>query len=144
MAGLRGLPAALAFDDSRASDSARKTNLASVRTVGGHGTLALPLLQAFVNRAPIDVREESFDVLGTLGWLIVQQVRMLPHVHHQHWIEARHVADLMFADPVVRQSIVRRILITDGPPNSAHLADSDEIRLPNCVAAEALLRRFEK
>ena len=101
-------------------------------------------MQAFLNRGPVDIRKERFNVFRAIRWRVIEQERMLPDIHHEHWIEARNVADLMLADPVVRQSIVRRILITDGPPNSAHLADSDEIRLPNCVAAEALLRRFEK
>ena len=69
---------------------------------------------------------------------VVEQESMLPNVHHQHWIETRHVARLMKRNPVIGESPISGILVTDGPTNPAHLANTHKIRLPDVVAAEAL------
>ncbi len=58
---------------------------------------------------------------------------MLPHVHHKHGIEARHVARLMKRDPVIGKPPISWILIRDGPTNVAHFANAHKIRLPDIV-----------
>ena len=58
-------------------------------------------LQTLLNRGPVDIREEGFDVFGTLGRFVVEQIRMFPNVHYQNWIEARDISRLMQRDPVV-------------------------------------------
>jgi hypothetical protein len=60
------------------------------------------LPQALFHGVPVDIREESLDVFRAVRRFIVQQVRMLPDVQHEHWIEACYVANLMLTDPVVR------------------------------------------
>src|SRR5437588_2577338 len=101
-------------------------------------------MQAPIDRAPIDVREERFDVLGPIRRFVIKYERVLPNVHYQHRIETGDVARLVQADPMIRQLSVGRILVTDGPANAAHLADADKISLPNIVAAERFFSGFAK
>src|SRR5688500_19437143 len=61
---------------------------------------------------------------------------MLPHVHHQYWIESGYVACFMKRDPVIGESAVGRILVADGPTDAAHLADANKICLPDVVVAK--------
>src|SRR2546428_9445198 len=101
-------------------------------------------MQAPLDRAPINIREERFDVLGPIRWFVIKYERMLPNVHHQHRIETGDVARLVQADPMIRQLSVRRVLVTDGPTNAPHLADADKVSLPNIVTAERLFGGFAK
>jgi len=48
-----------------------------------------------LHRLPIDIRQERVDVLRAVGGLVVEQVRVLSHVHHQQRDEAGHVAGLV-------------------------------------------------
>src|SRR5437868_1590230 len=96
------------------------------------------MLQSSLDHVPIDVREERFDVLGTIRRFVIQDKCMLPNVHYQHGSETGDVSGFMQSDPMIRQRAVRRILITHGPANSAHLTDADELSLPNVIAAETL------
>src|SRR5438105_6484986 len=98
------------------------------------------MLQSSLDHVPIDVREERFDVLGTIRRFVIQNKRMLPNVHYQHGSEAGDVSGFMQSDPMIRQRAVHGILVTDGPANSTHLADADELGLPNVIAAETLFR----
>src|SRR5688500_20261955 len=61
---------------------------------------------------------------------------MLPHVHHQYWIESGYVACFMKRDPVIGELAVGRILVADGPTDAAHLADANKICLPDVVVAK--------
>src|SRR5439155_17451110 len=99
-------------------------------------------MQAPLNGAPIDVREERFDVLGPIRRFVIKYERVLPNVHHQDRIETGNVARLVQADPMIRQLSVCRVLVTDAPTNAAHLADADKVSLPNIVAAERFFRAF--
>ena len=40
---------------------------------------------------------------GAIGRLVVEEERVLPHVHHQERHEAGDVADLVQRDPVIRE-----------------------------------------
>src|SRR5437870_607364 len=100
------------------------------------------MLQASLDDVPINVGKESFDVLWPLRWFVIEDVCVLPNIHHQNWIKAGDVPRLVQSDPVIGQRSVHRILVTDGPTDSAHLADADELGLPNVIAAETLLRRL--
>ena len=55
-------------------------------------------IHAFVHGCPIDIREEGFNVLGSLGGLVVQEECVLPNVNHEQRLEARDVADLVSND----------------------------------------------
>src|SRR5438128_12250721 len=101
-------------------------------------------MQAPLDRAPINVREERLDVLGPIRRFVIKYDRVLPIGHHQHRIESGDVARLVQTDPMVRQLSVRRVLVTDGPTNAAHLADADKVSLPNIVAAEGFFSGFAK
>src|SRR4029078_1884473 len=101
-------------------------------------------LQPLLNFRPIDIREESFDVLRSFSWFVIQQKRVLPNVHHQDWIEACDVASFMQRNPVIRNSSVRRVLIADGPTYTAHLADANEVSLPNLVTSKRGFRSLGK
>src|SRR5207244_2391147 len=96
-------------------------------------------LEPRVDDLPVDVREEGVDVLRALRRLVVEQEGVLPDVHHEDRDEARDVADLVERDPVVRQPSGPRVLEADRPSDAAHLPDPDEVRLPELVAAEAVL-----
>src|SRR5581483_10381477 len=100
--------------------------------------------QAPIDSLPINVREECLDVLRPVRRLVIENERVLPNVHHEHWVESGDVARLMQREPVIRQIAVGWILVADGPTHSAHLADAYKLGFPNVVAAEALLRRFAK
>lgn len=52
------------------------------RSLGTDRTCRGAEVQALLDRIPIDVGEEGFDVLGPLCGLILKQVSMLPHIHH--------------------------------------------------------------
>src|ERR1700674_5627258 len=98
------------------------------------------LLQSRLNSVPVNVREEGFYILGTLCRFVVEQEGVLPHVHHEHRIETRHVARLVQRDPMIGESTISWILEADGPTNALHLTNAYKIRLPDIVAAEALFR----
>src|SRR5437016_5089093 len=101
-------------------------------------------MQAPLDRAPIDVREERFDVLGPIRRFVIKYERVLPNVHYQYRIETGDVARFVQADPMIRQLSVGRILVADGPTNAAHLADADKVSPPNIVAAERFFSGFAK
>ena len=98
--------------------------------------------EALLAGRPVDVGEERLDVLRPVGRLVVEEEGVLPHVHHEHGDEARDVAHLVQSDPVVREPLVDRVLVADRPAHAAHLADADEIRLPDVVAAEGAFGQF--
>ena len=50
---------------------------------------------------PIDIRKERLDILRPLGRFVVEQVSMLPDIHHQDRIEAGDIAGLVQRDPMV-------------------------------------------
>src|ERR1700694_883559 len=102
--------------------------------------LSRTLLQSCLNSVPVNVREEALYILGALCRFVVEQEGVLPHVHHEHWIETRHVARLVQRDPMIGKSTISWILEADGPTNAPHLANAYKIRLPDIVAAEALFR----
>src|SRR2546423_1549103 len=110
--------------------------------VRGGAPLRRPLNEAPSDGAPVDVREERLDVLRPLGGLVVEKEGVLPNVHDERGDEARDVADLVQRDPVVREPLVDWVLVADGPAHAAHLADRDEVRLPDVVAAEGLFGEF--
>src|SRR5207253_3922664 len=88
----------------------------------------------------VDVREESFDILRTIGWGVIENERVFPHVHHKDWYEARDISHFVQRDPMIRDHPGIRILVTDGPANAAHVSDTDKIRLPEVVATETRFR----
>ena len=126
---------------------ARRDDQRDTGTAGARGavTIAARLAaSASPPSVPIDVREKCLDVFGPVGRFVVEQVGVLPDVHHQQRDEAGHVAALMQLDPVIRDASGGRIEIGDGPADTAHLADADEIRLPDVEAREAPLHRSAK
>ncbi len=96
-------------------------------------------LEALLAGPPVYVGEEGLDVLGAVGRRVVADEGVLPHVHHEDGDEAADVARLVQRDPVVREPSVRRVLVADGPADAAHLADADEVGLPDVVGAERVL-----
>src|SRR5882724_11774753 len=49
---------------------------------------------------PVDVGEDRVDVLRPLGRLVVEQVRVLPHVDHEERDEAGYVPHFVERDPM--------------------------------------------
>src|SRR5690242_18465964 len=101
-------------------------------------------VESRLDRAPINVREERFDILWPLGGLVIEQEGVLPHVHHEDRREACDIVGLVQRDPVIRELPRRRVLVADGPADAAHLADADEVGLPRVVAAAARFSRLVK
>src|SRR5688500_20335726 len=97
------------------------------------------MFQSLVTNIPGYVGEECLDVFRPLCRFVVEQESMLPHVHHQYWIESGYVACFMKRDPVIGESAVGRILVADGPTDAAQLADANKICLPDLVVAKTRL-----
>src|SRR4051795_5796088 len=76
---------------------------------------------------PVDVREEGFDVLRSLGRLVVEQKGMLPDVHHEDRLEAGRVTVLVEGNPVVAQLTGHRVLEGNRPAHAAQSTDGLEI-----------------
>src|SRR2546423_3024904 len=110
--------------------------------VRGRARLRRAFDEARADGVPVDVREERLDVLRPLGGLVVEKEGVLPNVHDERWREARDVADLVQRGPGIREPPVDGGLVADGPAHAAHLADRDEVRLPDVVAAEGLFGEF--
>src|SRR6185295_14431432 len=102
----------------------------------GLTSLSAAFCQSALDCTPIDICEERFDIFRALGGLIVQQERMLPNIHDEYWSEARYVSCFVQCDPMIREPVVCRVLVTYGPSNSTHLADPDKISFPDFVATE--------
>src|SRR5476651_659817 len=96
------------------------------------------LFQSGLNSVPVNIREEGFYILGPICRFVVEQEGVLPHVHHEHWIETPHVARRVQRDPMIGESTISWVLEADGPTNAPHRADAYNIRLPDIVAAKAL------
>src|SRR5262245_22925748 len=92
---------------------------------------------ALIYRFPNKVREESVDVTRPLGRLVVQEVRMLPDIHHKHRSKIGYIAYLVLGDPVIGKTARYGLLITDGPPDASHLSYTHEIGLPELIASKA-------
>src|SRR5580765_246372 len=69
---------------------------------------------------------------------------MLPNIHHENWIEAGDIARLVQRDPMIRKAAVSRIFITDGPANTAHFPNANEVGFPNVVTAESCFSGFKE
>src|SRR5688500_11095301 len=52
------------------------------------GTRSYSMFQSLVTNIPGYVGEECLDVFRPLCRFVVEQESMLPHVHHQYWIES--------------------------------------------------------
>src|SRR5829696_5145120 len=83
-----------------------------------------------VDRLPIDIQEEGIDIATSLCRSIIQQIRMLPDVHDQHWNKSRDVPMFMECHPMVRQVTIGRVLIADGPADATHFPHAGEVRFP--------------
>src|SRR6202022_761712 len=59
--------------------------------------------QARLGRGDIEIRKERFDVLWPLCGLVVEQERVLPHIHDDDRLEAGDVAVLVQGDPVIAE-----------------------------------------
>src|SRR5581483_12165261 len=92
----------------------------------------------FIHDCPVHIREERLDVLSPFRGLIIENERVLPHVHDQDWNESCDVSMLMQRDPVIGDATIGGILIADGPAHPSHLPHSDKIRFPDFIAAETL------
>lgn len=66
---------------------------------------------------------------------------MLPHIHDQHRNEAGHIAGLMQRNPMIGESAVVGIEVTDGPADSPHFPHADEIASPCFIRAETAFGR---
>ena len=84
----------------------------------------------------IDVAKKRVDILLALTRLIVQQIRMLPDIHHENGEKSRDISMLMQGHPMVGNESPCRIDIADRPPHPTHHADTTEIRLPMFVGTE--------
>src|ERR1041385_147025 len=101
-------------------------------------------LETLVHCVPVDVREKRFDVFRALRRFVIQKESVLPHVHYQDGREARDIANLVQRNPVIGQSAVSWILIANSPADATHLANADEVRSPDVVTSETLLRCLPK
>src|SRR5882762_4509532 len=61
---------------------------------------------------------------------------MLPNIHYQDGIKAGDVAGFVKRYPVIGQPAIRRVLITNGPTDTAHFADTNKVGFPNFITAE--------
>src|SRR6266446_2341771 len=61
---------------------------------------------------------------------------MLPNIHYQDGIKAGDVASFVKRYPVIGQPAVGRVLITNGPSDTAHFADTNKVGFPDFITAE--------
>src|SRR5260370_36648110 len=72
-------------------------------------------VQTLLDRGPIDVREERFDIFRPIGGFVIEDERVLPHLHHQPRLKTRDVAALLPGDPGIRQPSRSRLVLRDHP-----------------------------
>src|SRR5260370_18316459 len=58
-------------------------------------------VQTLLDRGPIDVREERFDIFRPIGGFFNWDESGVPHVHHQPRIKNRAVSRLVHGAPVI-------------------------------------------